>query len=390
MIPTYTRQAAEKRRQTCRCVVQPGGERPTDFNQSYGCVRKECSTKRLGFGLIGVGVLLAALWSAAPASATTITSARIVGSSASFLGPADSASPFESNSSGAPSSVQSSLASSDVYSSTSLEAWATVGIGSMKLYSGTQSSATANSSVTGPSSSSYGLVDGFFEDTITLMASGYLAGERGHMSGTLLVDGLFSSIIDASTLRNARLSQSFYAVVQFVGAGIPGGAYTAISAGQGREVYFRGDIWGPPRNTSYDVMAPGVWPVETDFYFGIPFNVRVFGQIFSQAYASALHGHNNSLSEIVSIVDFGSTIKWGEITGVTDGSGRSVTDYTVTSDSGFDYTGRAVAVVPEPLSSVLVGLGLVVLSLELRSGRKTALPRACPPPANTPPQVGTQ
>ncbi len=59
--------------------------------------------------------------------------------------------------------------------------------------------------------------------------------------------------------------------------------------------------------------------------------------------------------------DFARTLEWGGITSVTDlATGLPVTDWTVTSESGFDYT-QFFAEVPEPSTAVLFALGCSVV-----------------------------
>ena len=66
------------------------------------------------------------------------------------------------------------------------------------------------------------------------------------------------------------------------------------------------------------------------------------------------------MSNIGSTVDLGHTMFWDGFLGVTDSSGSPVNDYSLSSDSGFDYRHSAVPV-PEPSAPLmmLVGLGLV-------------------------------
>ena len=66
---------------------------------------------------------------------------------------------------------------------------------------------------------------------------------------------------------------------------------------------------------------------------------------------------NHESGTAIAIGDVLHTLAWDVITSVTDAdTGALVTDWTLTSDSGFDYT-RAAAV-PEPPSLFLLGTGL--------------------------------
>ena len=62
---------------------------------------------------------------------------------------------------------------------------------------------------------------------------------------------------------------------------------------------------------------------------------------------------------------FKDTLSWGGISRVTDlNTGLPVLDYTVTSDSGFDYS--QAAPVPEPGSGTLLAVGIGVLAIRRR------------------------
>ena len=56
--------------------------------------------------------------------------------------------------------------------------------------------------------------------------------------------------------------------------------------------------------------------------------------------------------------DYGNTFSWGGITSVETSSGAPLTDYVLTSGSGFDYS--QAAVVPEPSVMQLLLLGALV------------------------------
>jgi hypothetical protein len=68
------------------------------------------------------------------------------------------------------------------------------------------------------------------------------------------------------------------------------------------------------------------------------------------------------------IADFGHTVEWGGISSVTlDATGASLSNYTLTSADGFDYS-HAVTAVPEPrtYAMLLAGLGFLAFAARRR------------------------
>jgi hypothetical protein len=87
----------------------------------------------------------------------------------------------------------------------------------------------------------------------------------------------------------------------------------------------------------------------------------LFYQLDTNAYASSLsQGGNGITVQASSAYD---EVRWGGITGVYDSNGHAITNFTVKSESGFDYTHASgfVAAVPEPetYALLLAGLGLI-------------------------------
>ena len=73
-----------------------------------------------------------------------------------------------------------------------------------------------------------------------------------------------------------------------------------------------------------------------------------------------------------SFADF--TLSWGGITGVFDSHGNSMSGFTVTSASGFDYSQHSAAPIPEPetYTMLLAGLGLLGFAGRRRKQKKLA------------------
>jgi hypothetical protein len=99
----------------------------------------------------------------------------------------------------------------------------------------------------------------------------------------------------------------------------------------------------------------GTWllPIDLHFVSGQPFDFHVSLSGVAQVYSGC---QDCALSADVS---FGHTLRWLGTTAVTDDAGHVLTDYTLTSESGFDY--RSAAPVPEPGRLWLTALGVFAL-----------------------------
>ena len=104
---------------------------------------------------------------------------------------------------------------------------------------------------------------------------------------------------------------------------------------------------------------PGNFSLTGTFIFGAP---SVLTMILSaNSNESWLDGFSGAAT---AEGDFAHTLTWGGFTEVRDANGNLVTSYTVTSDSGTDWS-KPVAV-PEPATISLVATGLVALGVRRR------------------------
>ena len=108
---------------------------------------------------------------------------------------------------------------------------------------------------------------------------------------------------------------------------------------------------------------PVIFTLQAGQPYLVGYSLRLDG--YAQANTYGRNGtydpnfHTQDASAFLS-ADFSNTLAWGGITSVTDvATGQPLTDWTVTSASGFDYS---QAYVPEPcgLALLLLGLGAVV------------------------------
>jgi hypothetical protein len=262
-----------------------------------------------------------------------------------------------SSSTGAPLTSFSSMTASDALWWLSSASRAHVQPGLIQLYGGDAASAVH----AWPSTSTY--VTAIAQTTTSarwddsfIIDGGALNGTVGHLVAGFQVSGTLVSIYDGSVNSDARMDQQYRAWLHLSNSAT--GQDVFEKGGQRHVADYLGDRW---LATDMPYRAPGLWTIATDFEFGTPIQVDIWGHVASsvKSYACPL-GTCVPMSNIGSTVDLGHTMFWDGFLGVTDSSGSPVNDYSLSSDSGFDYRHSAVPV-PEPSAPLmmLVGLGLV-------------------------------
>lgn len=111
-----------------------------------------------------------------------------------------------------------------------------------------------------------------------------------------------------------------------------------------------------PAAPHVDVPAPDIIPVKIFARNGVPFTWSVLAEIKSNGAAATNQQYfygvdGRFLSDVVA--EYKRTIAWGGETVLTNQAGAPITNWTITSESGFDYTRPYT--VPEP-SALLLGV----------------------------------
>lgn len=116
-----------------------------------------------------------------------------------------------------------------------------------------------------------------------------------------------------------------------------------------------------PGSVFINNLPPTLIPVQMTLRDGVPFTIDYTLELLGTANSNLSTTSKSPLSTAAFIdADFTHTLRWGGIISATDAfTGLPVTDYTLTSASGFDY--RNPAPVPEPTSLALLALAAPML-----------------------------
>jgi hypothetical protein len=173
-----------------------------------------------------------------------------------------------------------------------------------------------------------------------------LHGQLGEVTFSMVVHGsLGGSVIgEYGGTWAAHYSVSFDAV--------SASTLAQDSASVSGSAYYDSEFSGDP--------VPGLLTLTLPIIFGDPFTVN-----FMMTVGASGGGNGGSPSSGASAIsDFGNTAYWNGFDRVTDELGETVSDWTVTSDSGVDFS---MALIPEPgVYAAVFG----VMALGLAAGRR--------------------
>jgi hypothetical protein len=191
-----------------------------------------------------------------------------------------------------------------------------------------------------------------WQDTFTIVLPG-LEGTPIHVEGNLRFSGTTKAEVSGPTAVYCGGGCAYvYAEASLVS--LPHRLLLAHSIAQSADNYR--DFPGHFPNIDPDPVIP----INMDLIIGQPFSFQTSLWLRIDGRASAGNLANME-------ADFRHTLAWGGITSVTNAStGEPITDWTVTSDSGFDYS-RGV---PEPTSTVLLTFGLCTWLVWARPRRR--------------------
>lgn len=181
-----------------------------------------------------------------------------------------------------------------------------------------------------------------FQDRLTF--TGAPAGTLATMTGRLSVSGSLGV--------NSNNQGSAGALAQVNAAGVSGFITHQISIDS---------------STASTGSLPPYITFEAAVRFGQPDFTLIFLSLRTSSTSSALSGSNPQWA--ASSADFFSSLEWDGIVSVRDSSGNLLTDWSVTSASGFDYTrsyDAQIAAVPEPEIYAMMGLGLSLVGFATR------------------------
>lgn len=231
----------------------------------------------------------------------------------------------------------------DTYGETTVKALAVADYGVLK----------SASTVIGAGNWAYTLVSAHtsFQDGFRIDAPG-LAGQRG--SFTARVSMPFSL-----TLVNPRWTDQFiYAQLMVESAGSPFEKYE-LSAGD-QSLFNAYEV----RHNGLSVPVAAPMTMEVSFIYGE--RIAISGALNTSAKGMTNFDHSASFE---AVMDASHSVYWNGISSMTDSQGRAVTSYTLTSESGTDWSrDLAIPAVPEPTTALLMLAGLAGLAWRRRAG----------------------
>jgi len=239
---------------------------------------------------------------------------------------------------------------------------ATAGPGFLQLTAGASVSSTPPLGNTSPNLQKLtSFVSGSSIDRITIAApTPAQQGASATVTAGLVIEG---------TLGADAVNTNVDPMAGFVSAANWRLAYQTAGASGGSTATFVPGFFGQLSVNSSGVstlqgpMLPTTIPVIFNVQFGVPFDISIQATVVAIAQLSSTTA--KPLSDGVTVASaqalFGNTVFWNGISSVVSG-GQTITDFTVTSESGANYaTALRPQVVPAPAAVWLLGTGLAGL-----------------------------
>lgn len=208
-----------------------------------------------------------------------------------------------------------------------------------------------------------GIINAFWADSVTIRTPSKQLGTRLRVKAAVVIDGEFNNtfVESGGDIPNGRDAYTSFAI-EVTGPG--------IASQVGCSSYETLDGTGQ----SSQLPNAGYIDLDITYYNGeareMKYEMKLFGSGQASTYLNAEFYPDDPGQEAGALfdADFMSTTKWGGISGVFDAdTGEEITDWTVSSDSGFDYSQPYVVPEPAALSLLAIG-GLAMLARRRRWG----------------------
>jgi len=203
-------------------------------------------------------------------------------------------------------------------------------------------------------SSSADVVADSWDQIFVMPASPFLVGTLATLVVPIDVSGTLSATLTPDVPRGHLRSDSAAQVIWTMTAGAVGGNASAM-------------LWGTVDTfgTGYGDM-PGLHTLTFDVPLGVPTTLLLHYELHTTAGIGSALGVGGSVEGLAA---FGSTFRWMGISQLLDADGNPI-DFSIVSDSGFDWTQAAPTPSPVPVPPLALSLLAAFSASAARYGRR--------------------